>query len=326
MTRIAVIDDYQSIAHRMADWDSLPDGTTVDFYPDHLSDHDALVERLKGYEIVQLMRERTPFQKKLLGALPKLELLSGTGRGHYSSVDTDYAAQKGIVLTGTAGSSGSVEELAWGLILALVKNLPQEDKTTREGPWQTLISPTLSGRNLGIIGLGRLGKRMAKIGLAFNMNIIAWSPWLTDERAAEQGAKRVSREEFFSTSDVITVQIPLTDESRGLITAEDFGRMKPEAYFINTSRGPIADEAALIKVLQEGKIAGAGLDVFDVEPLPAGHPFLTLPNTLLTPHIGFVSEENYKAFYGNALDNIKVYLSGEPINMINPEALEHRKG
>lgn len=326
MPRIAVIDDYQGVAHRMADWGSLPEGTQVDFYPDHLSDHDALVKRLKDYEIVQLMRERTPFKKDLLDALPKLELLSGTGRGHYSSVDTDYAAQKGIVLTGTGGSSGSVEELAWGLILALVKKLPQEDKTTREGPWQTLISPTLSGKNLGIIGLGRLGKRMAQIGLAFNMNLIAWSPWLTEERATEQGAKMVSREEFFSTSDVITVQIPLTDESKGLITAADFALMKPDSYFINTSRGPIADEDALIKVLQEGKIAGAGLDVFDIEPLPAGHPFLTLENTLLTPHIGFVSEENYKAFYGNALDNIKAYLAGEPINMINPEAMGNRQG
>ena len=325
MTRIAVIDDYQSVAHRMAAWDSLPEGTQVDFYPDHLSDHDALVERLKDYEIIQLMRERTPFQKELLDALPKLEFLSGTGRGHYGSVDTDYAAEKGIVLTGTTGSSGSVEELAWGLILALVKKLPQEDKTIREGPWQTLISPTLSGHTLGIIGLGRLGKRMAQIGLAFNMKLTAWSPWLTEERATEQGAKMVSREEFFSTADVITVQIPLTDESRGLITDEDFARMKPSSYFINTSRGPIADEAALILVLQEGKIAGAGLDVFDVEPLPAGHPFLTLENTLLTPHIGFVSEENYQAFYGNALDNIKAYLAGEPINMINPEAMNHRQ-
>ena len=325
MARIAVIDDYQSVAHRMADWGSLPTGTEVNFYHDHLSDLELLVDRLRDYEIVQFMRERTPFTRPLLEALPKLELLSGTGGG-FRSFDIEAATERGVLITRSGGASGSTEELAWGLLLSVARNIPQEDRAMREGKWQTMVGVALSERSLGIIGLGRLGSRMAQIGQAFGMELLAWSPWQTEERAAEHGAKYLAREEFFSTADFITIHIPLTEESRGLVNAEDLGHMKPDAYLINTSRGPIVDEVALVKVLGEGKIAGAGLDVFDEEPLPTNHPFLRLSNTVLSPHVGFVAEESYRAFYGNALENIKAYLAGDPINMINPEAMEHRKG
>ena len=297
MVRIAVIDDYQNVARTLADWDSLPDGSQVDFYQDHLTDRDALVERLRGYDVIQLMRERTVFDAELLDALPNLRMLSGTGGGYANSIDIPHATERGIVLTRTGGSAGgSVEELTWALILGLTKRLREEDRETREGQWQTTLSPTLSGRTLGIIGLGRLGKRVAQVGQAFNMELIAWSPWQTEERAAEHGAKLLSREEFFSTAYVISIHIPLTAESRGLVTAADFAMMQPNAFLINTSRGPIVDEPALVAALREGRIGGAGLDVFDEEPLPKDHPFLSLPNTLLTPHIGFVTEEGYQSF------------------------------
>ena len=324
MVRIAVIDDYQNVARDYADWDSLPKGTVVDFYHDNLSDHDALVERLRDYEIIQLMRERTRFPAALLDALPNLRMLSGTGGVYANSIDIPHCTERGVILTRSRGSGGSVEELTWGLILGLTKKLREEDAATRAGKWQTNVSPTLAGRTLGIIGLGRLGSRVAQVGKAFNMEVIAWSPWLTDERAAEHGAQRVGREEFFATAYVISIHVPLTTESAGLVTAGDLARMRPDAYLVNTSRGPIVDEAALAAALREGRIAGAGLDVFDVEPLPSGHPFLSLPNTLLTPHIGFVSEEGYRAFYGDALNNIKAYLAGEPTMVMNPEALERR--
>ena len=325
MVRIAVIDDYQNVARTLADWDSLPEGTQVDFYQDHLTDMDVLVERLRGYDIIQLMRERTVFNAALLDALPDLRMLSGTGGGYQNSIDIPHATERGVVLTRSVGSAGGgVEELTWALILGLTKRLREEDRETREGQWQTSLSPTLSGRTLGIIGLGRLGRGVAKVGRAFNMRLIAWSPWLTDERAAENDAERVSREEFFSTSYVISIHIPLTAESRGLVTADDLALMQPNAFLVNTSRGPIVDEAALVDALREGRIGGAGLDVFDEEPLPSDHPFLTLPNTLLTPHIGFVTEEGYQSFYRSALANIKAFLAGEPTNAINPEALEKR--
>ena len=271
------------------------------------------------------MRERTVFDAALLDALPNLRMLSGTGGGYQNSIDIPHATERGVVLTRTGGSAGgSVEELTWALILGLTKRLREEDRETREGLWQTSLSPTLAGRTLGIIGLGRLGRRVAQVGQAFNMRLIAWSPWQTDERAAESGAERVSREEFFSTSYVISIHIPLSAESRGLVTAADLAMMQPNAFLINTSRGPIVDEAALVDALREGRIGGAGLDVFDEEPLPKDHPFLGLPNTLLTPHIGFVTEEGYQSFYQSALANIKAFLAGEPTNAINPEALEHK--
>ena len=325
MVHIAVIDDYQSVAETLADWGSLPSGTQVDFFQDHLYDLESLVDRLGNYQIIQFMRERTPFTKTLIDALPKLELLSGTG-GSFRSFDIEAATERGVLITRTGGAGSSTEELAWGLILSVTRRIPQEDRAMREGRWQTHLGVGLSGRNLGIIGMGRLGTRVARIGQAFGMELLAWSPWQTVERAAENNAQYLPREQFFSQADIITIHIPLTDESVGLVNAQDLKNMKSSAYLINTSRGPIVNEADLVKALQEGRIAGAGLDVFDEEPLPSDHPLLKVFNTVLTPHIGFVSEESYRAFYTNALDNIKAYLAGDPTNMVNPEALVHRKG
>ena len=325
MVRIAVIDDYQSVAEKLADWDSLPAGTQVDFYQDHVSDLESLVDRLGDYQIIQFMRERTPFTKNLIDALPQLELLSGTG-GNFRSFDIEAATERGVLITRSGGAGSSTEELAWGLILSVARCIPQEDRAMREGRWQTQLGVGLSGRKLGVIGMGRLGSRVARIGQAFGMELLAWSPWQTVERAAENNAKYLPREQFFSQADVITIHIPLTEESVGLVNAQDLKNMKSSAYLINTARGPIVNEIDLVEALQAGSIAGAGLDVFDEEPLPSDHPLLKVPNTVLTPHIGFVSEESYRAFYTNGLDNIKAYLAGNPTNMVNPEALEHRKG
>ncbi|MEE2656407.1 MAG: D-2-hydroxyacid dehydrogenase family protein [Chloroflexota bacterium] len=325
MVRIAVIDDYQSVAEKLADWDSLPAGTQVDFYQDHVSDLESLVDRLGDYQIIQFMRERTPFTKNLIDALPQLELLSGTG-GNFRSFDIEAATERGVLITRSGGAGSSTEELAWGLILSVARCIPQEDRAMREGRWQTQLGVGLSGRKLGVIGMGRLGSRVARIGQAFGMELLAWSPWQTVERAAENNAKYLPREQFFSQADVITIHIPLTEESVGLVNAQDLKNMKSSAYLINTARGPIVNETDLVEALQAGSIAGAGLDVFDEEPLPSDHPLLKVPNTVLTPHIGFVSEESYRAFYTNGLDNIKAYLAGNPTNMVNPEALEHRKG
>ncbi len=325
MIHIAVIDDYQSVAEKLANWGSLPAGTQVDFYQDHISDLESLVDRLGDYQIIQFMRERTPFTKNLIDALPQLELLSGTG-GNFRSFDIEAATERGVLITRSGGAGSSTEELAWGLILSVARCIPQEDRAMREGRWQTQLGVGLSGRNLGIIGMGRLGSRVARIGQAFGMELLAWSPWQTVERAAENNATYLPREQFFSQADVITIHIPLTDESIGLVNSQDLKNMKSSAYLINTSRGPIVNETDLVKALQDSSIAGAGLDVFDEEPLPSHHPLLNLNNTVLTPHIGFVSEESYRAFYTNGLDNIKAYLAGNPTNMVNPEALEHRKG
>ena len=325
MVHIAVIDDYQSVAEKLADWDSLPAGTQVDFYQDHVSDLESLVDRLGDYQIIQFMRERTPFTKNLIDALPQLELLSGTG-GNFRSFDIEAATERGVLITRSGGAGSSTEELAWGLILSVARCIPQEDRAMREGRWQTQLGVGLSGRKLGVIGMGRLGSRVARIGQAFGMELLAWSPWQTVERAAENNAKYLPRDQFFSQADVITIHIPLTDESVGLVNAQDLKNMKSSAYLINTARGPIVNEIDLVEALQAGSIAGAGLDVFDEEPLPSDHPLLKVPNTVLTPHIGFVSEESYRAFYTNGLDNIKAYLAGNPTNMVNPEALEHRKG
>ena len=329
MVRIAVIDDYQNVARDLADWGSLPDGSVVDFYTDHLTDHDALVERLKDYEVIQLMRERTSFPAELLDALPNLRMLSGTGRGYGNTIDIPHCTERGIVLTGTGGSAGgSVEELTWALILGLTKRLREEDQATREGRWQTNLTPLLSGRRLGVIGLGRLGSRVARLGLAFNMELIAWSPWLTDERAAEHGATRVSREELFSTAYVITIHLPLTPESTGLVGAADLAMMRPDAFLINTSRGPIVDEAALVDALREGVSAARDWTschpFLDEEPLPDRPPLPRPPQR--APDAAHwlrdgEPEEGYGSFYAGLTHwpTSRRFSPENPLkNMINP--------
>ncbi len=315
MTKIAVLDDYQNVALDMADWEGLPDEASVVVFRHHLAYKDDLVHRLRPYEIIVAMRERTPFPRSLIERLPNLKLLITTGMRN-ASFDMDAAADHGVTVCGTGGLPYPTAELTWGLILALVRKLPTEDAATRAGHWQVTMGEGLSGKTLGVIGLGRLGSQVATIGAAFGMHLLAWSQNLTAERAAEFDATLVSKEELLSSSDIVTIHLVLSDRTRGLIGRDELALMKPSAYLVNTSRGPIVDEAALVDALRSGAIAGAGLDVFDTEPLPRDHPLRTLPNTVLTPHMGYVTTETYRVFYGDAVENIKAFLAGSPIRMI----------
>ena len=315
MTRIAVLDDYQDVARRMADWSRLPAGAELTVFHDTLKDEKAVAERLAGFDVVCAMRERTPFPASLFARLPKLKLLVTTGMRN-AAIDTAAATAAGVTVCGTAGSGTSTIELTWALILALVRRIPDQDRSMREGGWQVGLGGDLGGRTLGLLGLGRLGGAVARIGQAFGMETIAWSANLTAERAAEVGATRVERDELFRESDILSVHVVLGERTRGLIGAGELAQMKPTALLVNTSRGPIIDEAALIAALQAGRIAGAGLDVYDDEPLPADHPLRRAPNTVLTPHVGYVSEATYRTMYGETLENVLAYLAGSPVRVI----------
>ena len=316
MSRVAVLDDYQNVALDMADWDALPNDVSVAVFNDHLHDEDDLVERLEQHDIVVAMRERTPFQRSLLERLPHLRLLVTTGMRN-ASIDVRAAADNGVTVCGTEGLPYPTAELTWALILALARKVPTEDAATRAGDWQVTMGEGLQSKTLGVIGLGRLGSQVATVGAAFGMNLVAWSQNLTMERATEFGAELVSKEELLRSSDFITIHLVLSDRTRGLIGSNEIGMMKPTAYLVNTSRGPIVDEGALIDSLQSYTIAGAGLDVFDTEPLPLDHPLRTLPNTVLTPHMGYVTSETYRVFYGDAAENIRAFLAGEPVRVID---------
>ena len=316
MPRVAVLDDYQNVARDMADWDSLPPDVRVDFFQDHLFDEGDLARRLNPYEIVVAMRERTPFQRTLFSRLPKLRLLVTTGMRN-ASIDMAAAAEHGVTVCGTDGLPYPTAELTWALILALVRRVPTEDAATRAGKWQVTMGEGLQGKTLGVIGLGRLGSQVARIGAAFGMNLLAWSQNLTAERAAEFRARLVEKDELLGESDFVTIHLVLSDRTRGLLGERELSLMKESAYLVNTSRGPIVDETALIGALQSGKIAGAGLDVFDIEPLPLDHKLRSLPNTVLTPHMGYVTTETYRIFYGDAMENISAFLSGNPVRVIS---------
>ena len=316
MTKVAVLDDYQSVALDMADWDSLPSDVTVNVFSDHLSNEDDVANRLKPYQVVVAMRERTPFQHSLLEQLPNLRLLVTTGMRN-ASIDLDAARDNGVTVCGTEGVPYPTAELTWGLILALLRKIPTEDQATRQGRWQVTMGEGLHGKTLGVIGLGRLGSQVASVGGAFGMNVVAWSQNLTAERASEFGATLVSKEALLSESDVVTLHLVLSGRTRGLIGAAELSLMKPSAYLVNTSRGPIVDEPALIDALRSGTIAGAGLDVFDTEPLPVDHPLRSLPNTVLTPHMGYVTSETYRVFYGDAVEDIRAFLAGSPVRVIS---------
>jgi phosphoglycerate dehydrogenase-like enzyme len=313
--RVAVLDDYQRVAREMGPWDSLGPDVEVDFFADHVADDDALIARLEPYEAIVAMRERTPFGRPRLERLPNLRLLVTTGMGN-AAIDVGAAAEFGIVVAGTGSLATPTAELTWGLILALTRSICAEDREVRAGGWQHTIGPELAGRTLGIVGLGRLGGRMAAIARAFEMEVIAWSQNLRAERAAEVGAEAVAREALFARADVVTIHLKLSGRTRGLIGAGDLARMKRSAYLVNTSRGPIVDEAALLDALHDGRIAGAGLDVFDVEPLPREHPLLTAPNTVLTPHIGYVSTGTYEVFYREAVEDIAAFRDGRPVRVL----------
>ena len=316
MAQVAVLDDYQDVAMKMADWSVLPSDSGVQTFRDHLSDQDAVVERLEEFEIVVAMRERTPFPRGLLERLPRLKLLVTTGRRN-ASIDLEAASDLGVVVSGTGGLNYPTAELTWGLILALLRHIPEEDRATRAGQWQVSMGIGLRDKTLGVIGLGNLGSQVATVGRAFGMSVIAWSQNLTAELAAQFGTTLVGKDELLARSDIATIHLVLSDRTSGLIGARELGLMKPTAYLINTSRGPIVKETALVDALQNGVIAGAALDVFDEEPLPLDHPLRLLENTVITPHIGYVTDETYLIFFRNAVENIRAFLKGEPINVVN---------
>ncbi len=315
MKRLAVIDDYENAALGSADWATIGDDVQISVFHDHLADEDTVAERLEPFEVVTMMRERTPFPRSLLARLPNLELLNTTGMRN-ASIDLEAARDNGIVVTGTPILPYPAAEHAWALIIALAKRVPEDDRVMREGRWGEGLGGGLNGKTLGVVGLGRLGPQVAGIGQAFGMSVVAWSLNLTQARCEEFGVTLVSRKELFATSDFVTVHLTLGDRSRGLIGAADFARMKSTAYFINTSRGPIVQETALLDALESGSIAGAGLDVYDIEPLPADHPLRDLPNTVLTPHTGYVTKENYELFFTATVANIRAWLDGEPVNVL----------
>lgn len=314
--RVAILDDYQRVALQMADWGVLPADVKVQVFHDHLADQDAVAGRLKDCEIVVAMRERTPFPRGLLERLPTLKLLVTTGMRN-AAIDLAAATECGIVVCGTGGVLYPTAELTWGLILALLRHIPTEDQATRAGRWQVSMGVGLQGKVLGVLGLGNLGSQVAAVGKAFQMTVTAWSQNLTPERAAHVGAKYVGKDELFTQSDIVTIHLVLSERTRGLVGARELGLMKPTAYLVNTSRGPIVDERALIAALQGRTIAGAALDVFDQEPLPVDHPLRRLDNTVITPHIGYVTIETYRIFFAHIVEDILAFLRGAPVRVLN---------
>jgi phosphoglycerate dehydrogenase-like enzyme len=314
--RVAILDDYQGVALALGPWKNLGDAVSVTAFGDHVADDDALVERLAPFEVVVAMRERTPFPRDRLDRLPKLNLLVTTGAAN-AAIDMDAARDLGIVVAGTGGLASPTAELTWALILALCRNICAEDRNMRSGGWQQTIGPELSGRTLGVAGLGRLGSRIAAIGQAFEMHVIAWSQNLQAEHASSLGVEAVGKDELFRRADVVTIHLKLSQRTRHVVGARELTAMKPTAYLVNTSRGPIVDEAALLDALHDGAIAGAGLDVYDIEPLPADHPLRTASRTVLTPHLGYVSTGNYEKFFSGAVECIAGYLGGEPVSVLN---------
>jgi phosphoglycerate dehydrogenase-like enzyme len=312
--RVAVLDDYQQVAHSLVDWQQLR-GATVEYFADHVRDADALVDRLAGFDVVVAMRERTPFPRSILERLPDLRLLVTTGPFN-AAIDVDAARDCGITVCGTGGTLWNTAELTWALILATARSLPAEDAAVRTGGWQRTLGRTLHGSTLSVLGLGNLGSIVARLGLAFGMEVVAWSPSLTTERCDAVGVALVERDALFQRADVLTVHLKLGQRSAGLVGARELALMKPTALLVNTSRGPIVDEFALATALERGALAGAGLDVFSVEPLPDDHPLRKAPNTVLSPHLGFVTEDCYRIFYGDAVEDILGWQAGKPIRLI----------
>jgi phosphoglycerate dehydrogenase-like enzyme len=316
MFRVAILDDYQGAALALADWRSLHPQAAIEAFADHLDDLDAIARRLHTFDCVVVMRERTPFPRALFEKLPNLRLLVTPGMRN-ASIDLAAATERKVQVTGTDMLPYPTAELTWGLILALFRHIPQEDRATRAGRWQTTLGLGLKGKILGLLGLGRLGSQVARVGNAFGMEVIAWSQNLTAERASEAGAALVSKEELFARADVVSIHVVLSPRSRGLVGAAELARMKPTAFLVNTSRGPIVDEAALLESLRSRRIAGAGLDVFEPEPLPKDHPLLGLDTVVITPHLGYVTEEGYRLAYGQAVENIRAFLDGKVLRGLN---------
>ncbi|MGY1690319.1 D-2-hydroxyacid dehydrogenase family protein [Geodermatophilus sp. SYSU D01105] len=315
--RVAVLDDYQSVAAEFADWSRVPGPLDVVAFADHLDDEDALVERLAPFDVLVAMRERTPFPRSLLERLPALRLLVTTGARN-AAIDLTAARDRGITVCGTGSHAPGTAELTWALLLAVARHVPAEDAALRAGRWQTTVGTDLAGARLGVVGLGRLGTRVARIGQAFEMDVVAWSPHLTDDRAAAAGVRRVERDELFATADIVTVHLVLGEGTRGIVGRAELGRMRPTAILVNTSRGPVVDEAALVEALSDGRIAGAGLDVYDREPLPADSPLRSAPRTVLTPHLGYVTRRGYEVFYREVVEDVAAFLAGSPVRVLDP--------
>jgi phosphoglycerate dehydrogenase-like enzyme len=312
---VTILDDYQGVALTSADWSAVSGSYTLDVIGEHIADEDALTARLRDSDVIVAMRERTPFPASVLKSLPALRLLITTGPVN-ASIDLPAAAAAGITVCGTGGAGNAMPELTIGMIIALTRNFAQEDAAVRAGGWQHTIGPGLSGSTLGVLGLGRLGAPVARLAQAFGMSVIAWSPHLSAERAAEHGVRAVTKAELFSQADVITVHVPLADGTRGMVGADDLALMKSSAYLVNTSRGPIVDQTALVEALRGNRIAGAGLDVYDTEPLPLDDPLRSLPNTLLLPHIGYVTTDAYRVFYRHAVEDIVAFDAGAPVRVL----------
>lgn len=312
--RIAVIDDWQSVAQNLVDWTVLKPIGAVSFLHDYPADTAILVARLKDFNVICVMRERTLFDDALLSQLPNLKLLV-TGGMRNAALDLKAAARLGITVAGTDSYKYAAPELTWALIMGVTRNLVDEANSLRAGHWQVGIGSDLHGKTLGIVGLGSIGQKIAKYGLAFDMNVIAWSENLTAERAAEHGVTYVSKQALFEQSDIVSVNLVLSERSRGLVDADSLNRMKPTAYLVNTARGPIVDEDALVEVLRQQKIAGAALDVYSQEPLPSDHPLRTLPNLLATPHVGYVTQNNYRMFFSQMIEDIQAWHAGAPVRV-----------
>jgi phosphoglycerate dehydrogenase-like enzyme len=313
--RVAVLDDYQQVALASADWSPLEGRAEVDVFADHLDDDDALAHRLQPYDVVVVMRERTPFPRSLIERLPRLRLLVTTAQRN-ASIDTVAAAEHGVVVSGTSMVATGTPELTWALVLAAHRHLERELSNVRSGGWQTTVGTELAGRTIGLLGLGRIGSRVARYARAFDMTVLAWSQNLTDEAAAEQGAERVGRDELFARSDVVSIHLRLSERSRGLVGAEQLSLLGRDGWLVNTSRGPIVDEAALVDALDSGRIAGVALDVFDDEPLSADHPLRSHPHAVLTPHIGYVTRQNYAVFFSGVVEDVVAWLDGEPVRVL----------
>lgn len=315
--KVAVLDDYQGVATEMADWSILDARAEVTVFRDHLSDERAVVERLRPFDCICVMRERTPMSAQILGKLPNLKLIASTGARN-ASIDLVAAKARGITVcnTGYNRHANGAAELTWALILGLLRNLPGENASMRSGGWQVSVGGDLTGKTMGVLGLGQIGTSVTRVARAFGMEVIAWSQNLTREKAEERGARLVTKEELFREADIVTIHLVLGPRTRGLVGAAELALMKPESYLINTSRGPIVDENALLDALRRRTIAGAAVDVYDVEPLPASHPFRTLDNLLTTPHIGFVTRNTYRTFYRDTVENIAAWLDGKPIRVV----------
>jgi phosphoglycerate dehydrogenase-like enzyme len=316
MVRAAILDDYQNVALKLADWSTIAKDVEVKVFNAPLGNDDAVIKALQGFAIVNMMRERTPFLRKVIEGLPDLKLLITTGARN-ASIDLKACAECGVTVCGTGGVGSPTTGIAVGLMLELTRRIGYENARMKAGdPWQVTLGRDLEGLTLGVLGLGKLGQRVTNVAKAFGMKVIAWSQNLTPEKAKEAGAEYVSKEDLFAKADIVTLHVVLSDRSRGIVGAKELGLMKKTAYLVNTSRGPLIDEKALVAALQSKSIAGAGLDVFDVEPLPRDHVFRKLDNVVLTPHLGYVAEQNYRKQYPDVVEDIRAWLDGKPVRVI----------